>query len=106
MAYPNAVFSTFSFIGFILSLIPLYWHLEGKIRCSLLVSQLIDYSSASSLECWYHLVHGLGWPGLFECLYQLDCVEWHHSKSCPRLVRHMSVTFCPLCLSPVADLCW
>ena len=75
MAYPNAIFSTFSFIGFILSLIPLYWHLEGKIRSSSLVPQLIDYSRASSLECWHHIVHGLGWPGLFECLRQLDRLE-------------------------------
>jgi len=29
MAYPNGLFSAFSFIGFLLCLIPLYWHLEA-----------------------------------------------------------------------------
>ena len=42
MAYPNAVFSTFSFIGFILSLIPLYWHLEGDIRSSSIYTTIDD----------------------------------------------------------------
>ena len=33
--YPNEVFSAFSFLGFVLSFIPLYWHLEGtsNFRC-------------------------------------------------------------------------
>lgn len=29
MAYPNGLFSAFSFIGFLLCLIPLYWHIEA-----------------------------------------------------------------------------
>ncbi len=43
MTYPNALFSAFSFIGFLLCLIPLYWHLEGNFRpmpCSLSESQI------------------------------------------------------------------
>ena len=31
MAYPNWIFSVFSFIGFLLCAIPLYWHLEGSL---------------------------------------------------------------------------
>ena len=31
MAYLNGLYSAFSFIGFLLCLIPLYWHLEGKL---------------------------------------------------------------------------
>jgi hypothetical protein len=86
MAYPNAVFSTFSFIGFILSLIPLYWHLEGNIRSSSMVPQLIEYSPASSSECWHYLVYGLGWPRLFEYLHQLGRLERHSGERGPGLV--------------------
>ena len=27
---PNELYSTFSFIGFVLSAIPFYWHFKGK----------------------------------------------------------------------------
>jgi hypothetical protein len=34
MTYPNQIYSAFSFIGFIFCVIPLYWHLEGKLSRS------------------------------------------------------------------------
>jgi hypothetical protein len=30
MAYPQELFTAFAFFGFTLSVIPLYWHLEGE----------------------------------------------------------------------------
>ena len=89
MTYPNALFSASSFIGFLLSFIPLYWHLEGILvqRLALrYIHKLIDYSRASSLECGHHLVYGLGWPGLFERIHQFGHLEQQHSKCGPDLV--------------------
>jgi pheromone a factor receptor len=31
--YPNAVYSVFSFLGFVVVIIPLRWHLEGTLNC-------------------------------------------------------------------------
>jgi hypothetical protein len=32
MSPPNEVYTAFSFIGFVLCAIPLYWHLEGNVE--------------------------------------------------------------------------
>jgi hypothetical protein len=34
----------------------------------------------SSLEHWHAFVHGLGWPGLFECFHQFSRLEQHRGK--------------------------
>lgn len=47
---------------------------------------MIDYSRASSSECWHCFVYGLGWPGLFECLHQLGRLERQCGKCGPGLV--------------------
>lgn len=85
MSYPNEIFSAFSFIGFLLSVIPLYWHLEGIFSSDALHS--VRFSSClSSLECGHHLVHGLGWPWLFESVHQFRHLEPQHGKCGPSLV--------------------
>lgn len=38
------------------------------------------------MERWYLLVHGLGWPGLLECLHQLGRLEQLSSELRSRLV--------------------
>jgi hypothetical protein len=96
MAPPNALFSTFSFIGFLFCAIPLYWHLEGKLhptRAVLSVSHELTVLAlaasplpSSSVECRHFLVYGLGWPGLFECFHQLGRLEPLRRKCRPRLV--------------------
>lgn len=55
------------------------------------------------MERWYLLVHGLGWPRLLECLYQLGRLEQLSSELRSRLVRHLFVfvLFLPF---PAADL--
>lgn len=83
MAYPNGLYSAFSFIGFLFCLIPLYWHLEGIFVPRLCPS--LD-SRASSLECRHRLVNGLGWPGLFEWIHQFGRLGPQHSKCGPGLV--------------------
>ncbi len=37
---PNELYSAFSFIGFVLSAIPFYWHLKGNVQ----VFTLLDHS--------------------------------------------------------------
>jgi hypothetical protein len=89
MGYPNGLYSAFSFIGFLLCLIPLYWHLEGIFvrRLALrLIHKLMDYPRASSLECGRHLIYGLGWPGLLEWIHQFGRLEPQYSKCGPGLV--------------------
>jgi hypothetical protein len=93
MAYPNGIFSAFSFIGFLFCLIPLYWHLEGifvrRRPCPLVgIHKLIDCSRVSlfSLECGHHVIYGLGWPGLFKRIHQFGRLEQQHGKCGPGLV--------------------
>jgi hypothetical protein len=86
MAIPNQLFTAFSFIGFLLCAIPLYWHLEGELFARLPFVTIIDPLSGSSLECWHFLVHCLGWLGLFESFYQLDRLEQHSVKRGSSLV--------------------
>ena len=40
----------------------------------------------SSFECRHLLVHGLGWPGVFERFYQLGHLEQHSVKRGSSLV--------------------
>ena len=69
MTYSNQIFSAFAFIGFILCAIPFYWHLEGKVYSLTPTVTILIRATGLSLERWYLLVHGLGWPGLLEFIY-------------------------------------
>jgi len=95
MAPPNALFSTFSFIGFLFCAIPLYWHLKGKLRPTravLSVFHKIDrtcpsrFSFSSSVKCRHFLVYCLVCPWLFERFHQLGRLEPLCGECGPRLV--------------------
>jgi hypothetical protein len=86
MTYPNQLFSAFSFIGFLLCAIPLYWHLEGEPFPDLPLVIILDTPLKLSLECWHFFVHSLGWPRLFESFHQLGRLEQHSVKRSSNLV--------------------
>ena len=71
---PNELYTAFSFIGFVLCAIPLYWHLEGTwdyLRdCS---TQFQDYGAAwNTGTCLYMIWAGLG------CLIQcVNSIVWN-----------------------------
>jgi pheromone a factor receptor len=106
MAYPNGLFSAFSFIGFLLCLIPLYWHLEGKFRPTLA-------STHNRLTTLAPLAWNVGtslfmaWAGL-GCLNAfINSVVWNSS------VANVAPVWCDICLlhfvlsvpSAVTDSC-
>ena len=70
---PNGVFTAFSFIGFVLCTIPLYWHLEGTLKHSHNLS--ISKDAHLSLEYGHLLVHDLGWAWMPLAMHQLDRME-------------------------------
>jgi len=58
MAYPNEVFTGFSFIGFVLSVIPIYWHLEAW----------------NTGTCMYMI-----WTALACLILFVNSIVWHHN---------------------------
>lgn len=77
--YPNQIYTAFSFIGFVLAIIPFYWHLEGTWTYSL------DSSNSSknvrcSLEYGHLHVHDLDSYWMSHAMCQLDRVEWEHDQ--------------------------
>ena len=77
MAYPNQIFSAFSFLGFLLCVIPLPWHLEGKHavlfrRINPLQLTAWPVSAWNTGTCLYMI-----WTGL-ACLNQfINSVVWN-----------------------------
>ena len=75
MTYPNAVFSAFAFIGFIMCAIPLPWHIQGNIPFKILIFQYFAYLLSTLAwntgTCLYMI-----WTGL-ACLNQfINSVIW------------------------------
>jgi hypothetical protein len=79
MSPPNEVFSTFSFLGFVMCAIPFYWHLEGTRRYFRHWSTHSD-DIRHSLEYGHLLVYVLDWPWMPGKFHQLDCVEQEHGS--------------------------
>jgi len=75
----NEVYSAFSFIGFVMCAIPLYWHLEGMwryFRCWGTHTENVWHS----LEYGNLLVYGLDWHRVPFRKHQLDRVEQKHDQ--------------------------
>ena len=78
-APPNEVYTAFSFIGFVLCAIPLYWHLEGTWKYAR------GWSTHSnivcrSFECGDMLIHYLDRSWMFYAMHQLDHMEQEHDR--------------------------
>ena len=69
------LYAVFSFIGFVLCVIPFYWHLQGSSGTLLAFWLLALNVFFCSLEHWHLHVHGLGWPRLPCSVYQRHPVE-------------------------------
>lgn len=61
MTYPNALYSAFAFIGFILSFIPFAWHLEGKRPIQLNIHQIPTPINQPGILVPVFLWHGQAW---------------------------------------------
>ena len=84
MAYPNEVYTVFSFFGFLMCLIPLPCHLKGR-SVSFIVSQKADTRPVSS-ELGHLSVHILGWYRMPHLLHKLYRLEPQCNKLGPDLV--------------------
>ena len=76
---PNELYTTFSFIGFVLCAIPFYWHLEGKWKHSR-NWHISLMTGRHSLEYWHMLVHDLDWPWVLDAIHQLHRMEQKHDQ--------------------------
>jgi hypothetical protein len=74
---PNEVYTAFSFIGFVLCAIPLYWHLEGTWKYSRVWNTHFKIVPRS-LEYGHMLVHDLGWSWMPFAMHQFDRMEQKH----------------------------
>ena len=73
---PNLLYTAFSFIGFVMCMIPLYWHLEGMDHYSPHHGvQIIMYGTAWNVgTCLYMIWTGLG------CLIQcINSIVWNNN---------------------------
>ena len=98
MAPPNALFSTFSFIGFLFCAIPLYWHLKGNLRptpavlsvfhkLTLLALAASPFPPVSNVGTSLYMV----WAGL-GCLNAfINSVVWNRS------VANVAPVWCDIC---------
>ena len=79
---PNEVYSAFSFIGFVLCTIPLYWHLEGNVTVD--VHSWLKYSvlilKFYSLQCRHLLIYDLDRSWMSLPMHQLDRMEQEHDQ--------------------------
>ncbi|KAH9986175.1 pheromone A receptor-domain-containing protein [Russula compacta] len=67
MAYPNELYSAFSFIGFVICAIPLYWHLEAEnVGTSL-------YLAWAGLACLNAFINSVVWNNTIENLAPVWC---------------------------------
>lgn len=73
-AYPNEIYSAFSFIGFLMCAIPFYWHLEGTWRIRIIGSCILRTHGIAwnTGTCMY-----MAWTGL-GCLIQcINSIVWN-----------------------------
>ena len=90
---PNELYTAFSFIGFVLCAVPLYWHLESTLRmCSRDLEYLIlgMYDTAWNMgTCLYMIWTGLG------CLLQcINSIVWNKNTI------NRAPVYCDICKSP------
>ena len=86
---PNWFFSTCAFIGFVLCMIPLPWHLEGNF----IVPNYHTFSNVLlSLEHGHLPVHDLDGLGVLEPIHQFRGLEFGCHQQGPGLVRHLYVS--------------
>jgi hypothetical protein len=90
MPPPNEVYSAFSFIGFVLCVIPLYWHLKGSVE--------LKYTRGWSIHfiivawnvgtCMYMIWTGVG------CLLQcINSIVWNKN------MINRAPVYCDICMS-------
>ncbi len=84
---PNELYSALSFIGFVLCVIPFYWHLEGNVEAFIWPG----YSSKNvtvrcSSEYGHVLVHDLDRSWMPLAIHQLDRVEQEHDQQSTTLL--------------------
>jgi pheromone a factor receptor len=90
MAYPNGLYSAFSFIGFLLCLIPLYWHLEGKLFFRPTPCPFVRFTRLS-LAWNVGTVLFMAWAGL-GCLNGfINSIVWDHS------IANVAPVWCDIC---------
>ena len=90
---PNELYTAFSFIGFVLCAVPLYWHLESALRmCSRDLEYLIlvMYDTAWNMgTCLYMIWTGLG------CLLQcINSIVWNKNTI------NRAPVYCDICKPP------
>ena len=76
---PNELYTAFSFIGFVLCAIPIYWHFEGQLYCTNRQSTEFKNPRRSS-EHRNMLVHGMDWSRLSDTMHQLHRMEQKHDQ--------------------------
>ena len=81
----NELYTAFSFIGFVMCAIPLYWHLEGTEEFALLGSPHTEIAW-HSLEYRHLLVHVLDWSWMPDTMHQLDRMEQKYGQQGSDLV--------------------
>ena len=89
---PNEVYTVFSFIGFVLCTIPLYWHLEGKRGSTTHVIAVLilklDRVAWNVGTCLYMTWTGLG------CLFQcVNSIVWNKN------MIDRAPVYCDICTS-------
>jgi hypothetical protein len=78
---PNEVYTAFSFIGFVLCAIPLYWHLKGNVELKYTRGWSIHSKIARcSFECGHLLIHDLDRSWMSLAMHQLDRMEQEHDQ--------------------------
>jgi hypothetical protein len=84
---PNEVYTAFSFVGFVLCIIPLYWHLEGTWNYS--HDSSTPKNVRLSLEYGHLLVHDLGRARMPFAMHQLDRMEQEYDQQGSCLLRYL-----------------
>ncbi len=74
---PNGLFTALSFVGFVLSAIPFYWHLEGTWKYSYDLST--PENVRLSLEYGHLLIHDLGRSWMLDAMRQFDRMEQEYN---------------------------
>jgi hypothetical protein len=75
---PNELYTVFSFIGFVLCAIPLYWHLQGTWYH--VIGVLHPKNVRCSLEYGHLLVHDLDRTRMPIAMHKLDRMEQEHDQ--------------------------
>lgn len=69
---PNWTFMVFSFIGFIMCLLPLRWHMQGQRSLPFARLKLTH----SSVQCRDMRLHDVGWDRMLELVHQRYTMGW------------------------------